>query len=300
MRLSDIDLNLLVVFEAIYREGNLTRAAKKLHLTQPALSHALSRLREVFGDPLFARTGRAMVPTPFARNLIGPVREALALLERSLFPQKTFDPASTQRRFYVAIRDVLEAFMLPALSARLSRETPGIELCSVRVPSQDIEAELVAGTIDAAIDIGLPMGAAVRRTVLREDKLMLVARRGHRALDPALDLDGYLALSHVLVSSRRKGPGLVDGALHRVGRRRRIALRCQNHLAACHVVAQSELVLTMSERYAIMANRGLDNVIRPLPMSVPPVEVHLYWDGGTEREPALAWLREQLIADARF
>src|SRR5262245_9439191 len=113
MRLSEIDLNLLVVFEAIYREGNLTRAAKKLHLTQPALSHALARLREMFGDPLFARTGRTMAPTPFARDVIGPVREALATLERSLFPSQGFDPASAQRRFHVALRDVLEAVCLP-------------------------------------------------------------------------------------------------------------------------------------------------------------------------------------------
>src|SRR5262245_4378455 len=119
MRLSEIDLNLLVVFEAIYREGNLTRAAKKLHLTQPALSHALSRLRELFGDPLFSRTGRAMVPTPFARNMIVPVREALTTLERSLFPGQTFDATGSQRRFFVGVRDVLEATLLPALIAQL-------------------------------------------------------------------------------------------------------------------------------------------------------------------------------------
>src|SRR4051812_8816197 len=115
MRLSEIDLNLLVVFEAIYREGNLTRAAKKLHLTQPALSHALSRLRKMFGDPLFARTGRAMVPTPFARNLVGPVREALSTLERGLFPNQAFAPETARRRFIVGMREVLEAFVLPEL-----------------------------------------------------------------------------------------------------------------------------------------------------------------------------------------
>jgi DNA-binding transcriptional LysR family regulator len=118
-------------------------------------------------------------------------------------------------------------------------------------------------------------------------------------LKSALDLEGYLALSHVLVSSRRKGPGFVDVALHRMGRRRRIALRCQSHLAACHVVAESDLVLTMTERYGELANRGLDNVMRPLPMDVAPVEVHLYWHAGAEREPALEWLREQLMFGQR-
>jgi DNA-binding transcriptional LysR family regulator len=295
MRLSEIDLNLLVVFEAIYREGNLTRAAKKLHLTQPALSHALSRLRELFGDPLFSRTGRAMVPTPFARNMIVPVREALTTLERSLFPGQTFDAKGSQRRFLVGVRDVLEATLLPALMVQLQSEARGVELYSIRIPSQELEAELIAGTIDAAIDIGMPMGAAIRHAALSEDAFALVARRDHPAFEQALDLEAYLALSHVLVSSRHKGPGLVDVVLHRMGKRRRIALRCQNDLAACHVVAQSDLVLTMPERYAELVNRGFDNVVHPLPLQVPPVDVHLYWHTGTEREPALVWLREQLL-----
>jgi DNA-binding transcriptional LysR family regulator len=295
MRLSEIDLNLLVVFEAIYREGNLTRAAKKLHLTQPALSHALARLREMFGDPLFARTGRTMAPTPFARDVIGPVREALSTLERSLFPSQAFEPARAQRRFNVALRELLEADCLPALGARLENDAPGVQLNSVRVATQELEAELIAGGIDAAIDIEIPVGAAVRRKKLREDRFVIVARRDHPLLARACDLDTYLSLRHVLVSSRRKGPGLVDAALHRIGRRRRNALRCQSHFAACLAVQGSDLVLTMSEHYAELVNQGLDNRLLAVPVAVPPVEISLYWHAGNEREPASMWLRDELM-----
>jgi DNA-binding transcriptional LysR family regulator len=295
MRLSEIDLNLLVVFEAIYREENLTRAAKKLHLTQPALSHALSRLREMFGDPLFARAGRTMAPTPFARDLIGPVREALGTLERSLFPGRGFEPARTQRRFNVALRELLEARALPVLGARLERDAPGVQLCSVRVPTHDLEAELIAGTLDAAVDIEIPVGPAIRRRLLGEDHFVIVARREHPALRKAPDLETYLGLRHVLVSSRRKGPGLVDAALHRLGRKRRIALRCQSHFAACLAVESSDLVLTMSSHYAELVTQGLDNRLQVLPVEVPPVSVCLYWHAGNEREPASVWLREELV-----
>jgi DNA-binding transcriptional LysR family regulator len=294
MRLSEIDLNLLVVFEAIYREGNLTRAAKKLHLTQPALSHALARLREMFGDPLFARTARTMSPTPFARDVIGPVREALGTLERSLFPSQAFDPAHAQRRFNVGLRDVLEAVCLPQLGVRLERDAPGVSLCSVRVTTQDIEAELIAGSIDAALDIEIPVSSAIRRRKVREDRFVIVARRDHPVLARSLDLDAYLGLRHVLVSSRRKGPGLVDAALHRIGRRRRITMRCQSHFAACLAVSASDVVLTMPERYATLINEGLDNRLVALPAAVPPVEVCLYWHAGNEREAANMWLRELL------
>src|SRR5205823_6204975 len=162
--ISRIDLNLFTVFEAINSEGSVTRASQKLNRTQPAISHALGRLRQQFGDPLFVRQGHAMVSTPLARSIIEPVRQSLRGFE---------------------------------------------------------------GTLDGAIDVLLPLSPEVRHTRILVDKTVVVARKGHPALGNSIDLDTYLGQEHILVSSRRKGPGLEDVELSRLGLRRRIRLRCQ-------------------------------------------------------------------------
>ncbi|HEX4448525.1 MAG TPA: LysR family transcriptional regulator [Polyangiaceae bacterium] len=294
MRLNSVDLNLLVVFEAIYREENLTRAAEKLNLTQSALSHALGRLRDMVHDPLFARSGRRMVPTPFARTLMGPVREALATLEAGLFPNQAFDPGRP-RRFVVGLRDVLETVWLPTLAVRLQQDAPLLEMVSTRVGRRDLETELVTGSLDLAIEIPLPVSSAIRHRQVAEDHLVVVARRGHPCLQgKKANLEGYLAQTHVLVSSRRRGPGLEDVVLEHGGHRRRVALRCQNYLAACQVVRATDLVLTMPERLARSLDLGPALVVGPFPLESPALAIHMYWHGAADNDPANAWLREQV------
>ncbi len=299
MRLTDVDLNLLVVFDAIYTDGNLTRAAKRLHVTQPAMSHSLARLRESFGDPLFVRSGHSMLPTPFARGAIVPIRKALATLERELLDQRGFDPANDTRRFHIGIRDVLEAALLPPLLATLGELAPGIELVSVRVPVTEIESELSAGTLDMVVDIPVAVGDDVRHVPIIEDRLVVVARKGHRALRKPLDLERYLAESHVLVSSRRRGPGIEDVALHRIARRRRVALRCQSYFAACRVVAATNLLLTMPELYARRLTSAGESRVVPLPLDVPAVATHLYWHSSADGDPGGRFLRELVEKVAR-
>jgi DNA-binding transcriptional LysR family regulator len=298
VRLSDIDLNLLVVFEAIHREQNLTRAAHKLSLTQPALSHALGRLRELFQDPLFARSGRLMVPTPFARSLIVPVREALLTLEHALSPNRAFDPSQAARRFVVGMLDVLEAIWLPRLIEHLQEVSPSLQLVSARVPRSDVETELVTGGLDLAIEIPLAVSSAIRQQKVAEDRLVVVMRRGHPAAKH-LDLKRYLEETHVIVSSRRKGPGLEDVVLRQTGARRRIALRCQNLHAACQVVCGSNLLLTMPERLAEALNQGNDNLLLPFPSGSPSLAIHMYWSAASDNDPANRWLREQVLSLSR-
>lgn len=298
MRLHQIDLNLLVAFEAIYREQNLTRAAEKLHVTQPALSHTLGRLRELFGDPLFSRSGRVMAPTPFARGLIGPVRQALTTLEQGLFPSQGFDPATSDRRFSVAVRDSFEILWLPPLMKALRDKAPHIQMVSVRVaqPAQ-LETELAAGTIDLALDLPLSVGGATRSLELgQEDDLSVIARRGHPALRKRLTLDAYLTASHVIASSRRRGPGLEDVVLRSLGHRRSIAVRCQSHLAAAHVAASTDLLLTLPTRMAKAIAPSTRTTITAAPFSAPPLGIHLYWHKAMDTDPANTWLRG-LITD---
>jgi DNA-binding transcriptional LysR family regulator len=294
VHINRIDLNLLVVLDAIYTEGGITRAAEKLHLTQPAISHALGRLREIFGDALFVREGRAMVPTPLMRNLIEPLRRSLRGLQLMLNEIESFDPQVTRKTFTLGVRDVLEATLLPPLMQAIAREAPLVELAAIRADRRELEAELASGAIDAAIDVLLPVSANVRHAQLSIDRMVVVARQGHPEVDAELDVETYLMQDHVLVSSRRSGPGLEDVELSRLGLQRRIRLRCQHYFAACRVVSQTNLVLTMPERYARVANQQFGNQILRSPIDVASMDAYLYWHAGVENDPANRWLRARL------
>jgi DNA-binding transcriptional LysR family regulator len=291
MHISRIDLNLFVVLDTIYAEGNITRAAKALSLTQPAVSHALARLRELLGDPLFIRQGSNMLPTPMTRSLIGPVRQALQTLEVSVKHGNQFDPASSRRSFNLGLTGVLEARLLPPLIQLLQAQAPTVAINSVRVERRQLASELAAGKLDIAVDVLLQRPAEIHSTPLSRDALVVIARQDHPALQKGLDLETYLAQSHILVSSRRTGPGIEDVELARMGRQRQIGLRCQHYHAACHVVSASDLLTTMPEHYAQIANLNLPNRIYPLPLPTPTLDVYLYWHENAELDPANRWLR---------
>lgn len=298
MNISKVDLNLFVVFDAIYTEGSVSAAARKLNLSQPALSHSLARLRTLVGDPLFERQGQRMVATFVARNLIEPVRDSLRGLELTLNQMGQFDAATATRRFSLAMRDVLEQATLPALMRLLGNGAPNIDIASARVARRDLVAEMALGNIDAAIDVLLPFPPDIKHARLAQENTVVVARRGHPAIDAggALSLDSYLAHSHVLVSSRRQGPGLEDFELSRLGHVRRVRLRCQHYVSAARVVSQTDLLLTMPDRYAHIVNEQFGNQIVALPAAfqVQPWELYLYWHIGVDRDPANTWLRDQI------
>lgn len=291
MHISRLDLNLLVVFDAIFAEGGITAAAAKLHLTQPAVSHALGRLRDVLGDPLFERQGRRLVATPFARGLIEPVRQSLRGIEIALAEAERFDPATTRRRFTLGIRDVLEARILPALMHRISEAAPHVDLSAIHVDRRVLEGELAAGRVDAALDIWLSLPEHIRQRRLMADRFVVVARSGHPRVRGHIDLDTYLAQQHVLVSARTAGPGLEDIELARLGHSRHVRLRCQHYFAGCRVVSQTDMILTMTEHYARITNRPFANQILPFPIEGPGLDAHLYWHANVENDPANRWLR---------
>ena len=295
IHLSRIDLNLFVVFDAIYTEGGITRASKRLSLTQPAISHALGRLRELFDDPMFVRQGKAMIPTPLARVMIDPVRQSLQGFEATLKRVDRFDPATAHKHFTVGMRDVRELTALSGLLQTITRTAPFIDIAIVRAERKQLEAELAAGTLDAAIDVRLALSDEIRRQRIDAERLVVVARPGHPKVRRGLDLDTYLAQEHILVSSRRRGFGVEDYELSRHGLKRRIRLRCQHYFAACRVVSETDLILTMSERYARIANRLFANRVLPFPLEVPDYDAYLYWHANADADPANRWLRKQLM-----
>ena len=295
MHLSQVDLNLFVVLEAIYREGNLTRAGRQLKLTQPAMSHALKRLRELLKDPLFIREGANMVPTPFSRNMINEVRQALQILEVNLYENRNFDPAHTRRNFQIGFWELMESMILPPLAKVLTRAAPEISITTLRVKRREIEQELSSGTLDLVLDVPITMSDNFRQAPLFSDRVVVMARKGHPAIRRELDLDTYLRQDHILVSSRRLGPSLVDAELNREGRKRRIVLRCQHYFAACRVVSETDMLLTIPQHYAETLNAGFNNRLHPFPLkSLQQLEIHMYWHESTENDPPNRWLREQI------
>jgi len=295
MALNRLDLNLLHVFDTIYREGSLTRAAKALHLTQPAVSHSLSRLRDHFDDPLFTRQGNQMVPTPLARRFLESMRPGLTQIQGAVNQFHAFDPATQRKTYSLGLRDILESTFLPRLMARLDAY-PELEIVSQRIARRDMETQLAAGKLDFAVDVLLPVSNQTSHELLRRDRLVVLAREGHPLLEGALVMEGYLSAKHVLVSSRTEGPGIEDFELSRLGVQRSIRLRCQHYYAACRVIEDTDLLLTMPEAYArIIAERANIRIMDP-PADLPSIDVHLYWHKAYEREPALIWFREQLKA----
>ena len=294
MHLSSVDLNLFVVFDTIYAEGGITRASRRLNLSQPAVSHALGRLREMFDDPLFTRHGHAMMPTPLARRMIEPIRQSLQGLEVTLSKVDRFDPGSATKRFVIGMRDALESAVLADLMANIAKAAPRVDISVVRTERRDIERELSAGTLDVALDVMLPLPEEIRRQHLGVEWLTIVARRLHPKIRGRPTLDTYLAQEHIAVSSRRRGLSAEDFELGRHNLRRRVRLRCQNYFAACRVVSETDLILTMPQRYAHVLNAHFRNQILPFPLKVPAFDSYLYWHANAEADPANAWLRQQI------
>lgn len=296
VNISRIDLNLFVVFDAIYTEGGITRASETLNLSQPAISHSLGRLRELIGDPLFIRQGNAMLPTPHAHELIEPVRRALGDIERSLKQLARFDPATSQREFKIGMRPLVEAAAIPELMIEIGDSAPDVKIAAVHHGRSDFQSHLVSNTLSAVVDVQLPAAHNVHQKFLGGGKMVVVARNGHPALHGPLTMETYLRQTHVIASTRPAGPSPEDQELARLGLQRKIKLRCQHYGTACKVVSTSDLLLTMPERFARGTNSPLDNQILPFPIDLPAPDIFLYWHASADNDPANLWLRERICA----
>lgn len=296
MKLSDIDLNLFVVFDAIYTEGNLTRAGEIIGITQPAVSNSLSRLRNLFDDPLFVRTAEGMVPTPVAQNIIGPVRQALGLMRSSVQESEAFDPSRSDKRFRVSMTDLSQAIILPYLFGRIKREAPLIAVDCYHVHRRDLNIELASGNLDFAVDIPLTPDPQIRQAPLFSHRHVCVIREDHTTVGQELTTDQYLDLRHIHISSRKGGLGHVDLALGKQGKRRNIALRTQNYLATPELVSRTDLAITVPRVFADFMVTQYPVRYLELPFDVPNLETYLYWHESTDKDQANRWMRELILA----
>jgi DNA-binding transcriptional LysR family regulator len=291
MQLSKIDLNLFIVFDVIYRERNLTKAAETLHITQPAVSNSLSRLRSAFNDRLFIRQSGNMVPTPLAENIIDRVRIALAGLESSITEHDDFTPQTSNKKFLFAMNDTSESSLLPLLMEYLQVNAPNMSIESYAIPRHELAREFAAGQLDFALDVPLVNDPQLTNEPLANDRYVCVARRNHPTLDNKLSLEEYLSLPHIHISSRRRGQGYIDLHLNRMGLQRNILLRVQHSRAAPPIAARTNMLLTIPETLA----KEHDLQIFDLPFTLPNLDWHLYWPKSYGEDKAHQWMRQVIF-----
>lgn len=296
-RLADVDLNLLLALDALLRERSVTRAGAALGLSQPATSHALARLRELFDDELLVRRNHDMEPTALAESLIAPLRDVLGDVEELLWRSRGFDPATADRELAIAMTDLVQATLVPAMLARLPLGAR-LRLRLRPLVGELPERALAEGELDLAIGTILSPPAAMRVTTLFHETFLALVRRGHPCLDAPMTPEVYAGLHHVLVASPGDGPGVVDFKLAAHGLRRAVVLRTPHFLAVAPLVAASDLVCTLPARIARAAAEGHAVVAFEPPIELPGFDVAMYWHPRRERDPAVRWLREHARAAA--
>jgi DNA-binding transcriptional LysR family regulator len=296
MDLHGIDLNLLVAFDALICERNVTRAGVRIGRTQPAMSAALARLRLLLKDELFVRSAAGLQPTPRALELAAPLGEALASIQRTLDFTQDFDPSRSTARFTLGLSDHPAFVLLPALQKRLVQLAPGVTLrIKAFTAREDAVSLLDAGAVDAAV--GVPGGVTPRIPTmpLFEERFVCVARKGHPLTKKRMSLKGFLACQHLLVSPEGDGVGHVDVRLAQLGHQRDIAITLPQMYAAPAIVAHSDLLATLME--GVVRASGLRNKLAVLPLpqlELAPVSFVLHWHRRNDAHPAQRWLREQV------
>jgi DNA-binding transcriptional LysR family regulator len=295
MDLSRIDLNLLVSLDVLLAERNVTHAARRLSLSQPALSAQLKQLRELFRDPLLLPAARGMTPTARALELQAPLREMLATLGSLVAERQPFDPATATDTLRIATTDSIQAVVCVPLIARLRGLAPGVRVALFPAERARLGEQLASGELDLALVTPQAMPQSLKTRALYDETFLCVLRPGHPAAQRPLDLDTFCALDHVLVSTSGGGfTGVVDEALARLGRSRRVVVSLTSFLVAPELVAESDLICTVPARLARRWS-GVLNVMSP-PCEVGAFSIHMGWHPRAHSDPAQRWLREQVAA----
>jgi DNA-binding transcriptional LysR family regulator len=302
VHLGTFDLNLLLALDALLSERSVTRASARIGVTQSAASHALARLRRLTGDELLVRGRDGMVPTIRAEAMREPLRRALEDIRGTLSPQPAFDPKTARLRVYIGTTDYAELVLFPGVMARLGREAPGVELRVVAL-REEPGSDLASGKLDVALMPPIPneRGQGIRRQQILEERFVCVARREHPlAKKKALTLSGFAGASHALISPWGTEGGFVDDALARLGLQRRVTLALPHAMVAPHIVASSDLLLTMPERVARVLAPPLDLVLiePPRELLLTGFTLDILWHERTHGDPARRWLRDVIVTEA--
>lgn len=293
MDISRIDFNLLATLEVLLSERSVSRAAQRLGLSQPALSAQLSRLRALFGDPLFIPNHRGMTPTPVATQLQQPLYAALCQMRRVVSDARAFDPARDSFTVHIAGSDYVQSAMLLDFTLALRRRAPGLRIALHSLDSARLMAQMEKGEVDLAVLTPENIADSLRSRPLFEDQYVLVARRGHPALRRTLDVRRFCELEHVMVSPRGGSfTTPVDDALEAMGLRRQVVVSASTFHSVPELVERSDLVALLPVRL-VNAHTGRLRVLTP-PLPVLGFSIHMAWHNRNHGDPAQRWLREQL------
>lgn len=293
------DLKLLMCFDALMAERSVSRAAERLNLSQPAMSHALARLRRLFDDPLLLKGRGLMTPTSRALQLEGQVQDLLSALRRLTEQPAAFDPATARVRFSVMAPEYAEYLLAAPVTLHLEREAPNVAL-DFRASDPDRALDWLArGDLDFRLGWWPEPPAALRYKLLFRDRLVCAVRKNHPRFKASISTDDYLAAAHVRVQTPRTSvsSGALDQAATALQHTLDVTLKVQNLAVMSEVVSASDLVATLPERLAVRLQEKYPLQVLPLPLAVPDIRMALYWHERTHKHAAHRWFR-QAVSDA--
>lgn len=295
MELRDLDLNLLLVLAELLRERSVSKAAENLNMSQPGMSNALNRLRALLHDDLLLRTGRGMLPTPYAERLAGPIDEALRLMHGAVNLELDFDPANSDRSFTIAMTDIGEIDFLANMMRELGRIAPGISISTVRKRESNLKDELEAGAVDLAIGWLPDLNAGMFQRRLTSSQYVCAFRKGHALDKGSITLEEFSRAAHLMVLAQHTGHMMIEHDLERLGIRRDIKLRIPHFAAVGHILRETDLIATLPGRLVNRSIWPFDLAWAPLPVRLEPIPLNVFWSAKYHRDPANQWLRTMIF-----
>lgn len=298
-KLAALDANLLVSLDALLQESNVTRAAKRVGITQSAMSQTLARLRHQFDDPILVKVGRRMEPTPFGLRIKARLHRAVAELEAIVGDRPAFDEAAASDRFVIAMVDYLSLVIVPPLTRAVAERAPGVDLAVHALDSASIAPRLQTGVVQLYIGVPGETERALQTRSLFADRLRVVVRAGHPLSSGPVDIQAYASAPHVLISPRRERSSIVSRGLAAAGHTRRVAIEVPYFSLLPGLLEDSDLVATVPERVAELFAARYDLELLEPPVELPAIDICMAWHPAYTADPASIWLRDMVSAVCR-
>lgn len=288
--MSRFDIELLYVFDEIYKTRSVTRAADNLGLPQSTVSIALAKLRTHFGDRLFSRTAKGMEPTPHAQEVIGDVRRAIEALQHALTHREEFDPASEKREFRICMTDISEIVLLPRLLNHLTTTAPGIRFDISKITATT-PRDLEDGAVDLAVGFMPHLDSGFYQQTLFQQNFVCLVAQGHPRIKGSLSKKAFSAEGHLSVKTSGTGHYIVDKTIDKEGVSRRIVLQLPSFLGLGRIVSETNFIATVPDKYASAIRAGESLQVLPCPFSMPSFAVKQHWHERYHADQANRWLR---------
>ena len=295
MNIADVDLNLLVVFDAMVEHRSVTRAAEALGLSQPATSAALARMRKIFGDPLFVKSGQAMSPTPRATELATPVRRVIGMVKEEILQAAAFEPAHSSKTFNLIVPDIAEVILVPRLLERLRAQAPGVRIRTASMPRHAAGEALATGVAEIALGYYPDLHkTGFYQQRLFKHRYVCIIRRDHPVIGASMTARQYMEASHAVVWPEGR-EHLIESHLEVRKIKRKVVLELSHFMSLLAIIASSDLVATVPQDLADFFETHGNIRALELPIKSPEVEVHQSWHQRLHKDAANMWLRATIF-----